>query len=481
MSSNSNTPVNRSVNQYVFNEDIKVTFATKQITLSNKFLDTVTTKIKQMKAQIIQEQDAEKKQQLMIKCQNIETMLQECLAEYKRKLNEYKNAQQKQQNENGDTNQQSNTNTENSANSNQNNQNAGNVSLKTYLTDEQKVHYVNINTQFQNKSNQLAQAFEQNKKQLELVLERLKNVIPETEKEEYEELLKKKVKCEQAGKSIQLAYKSLEAQIQDIKKRFYIKASETNPTLKKAMMMFPQIQAANAKQNASTDSSNKAAAVKPQTETQSTPVVKAGNATPTQAQNTNNVPKAASAVKPNNQQKTNAANNTANTSSNVPTQGILKSTISENTLLADAPKSVKPVEIPKTDFQKDPTQPTIFGGYLGSNPILSQPLNRVLGVNDDINNSTQQTQTTTHRKNVYVPTPQDHVLTKRKLRDLLKQYNGPSANIDGDVEELLLDLSDNFITQVVKFGGKVAKLRKSENLEVKDIKFALKKGFDLDL
>lgn len=480
MSSNSNTPVNRNINQYVFNEDIKVTFATQQITLSNKFLETVTTKIKQMKMQISQEQDAEKKQQLMVKCQNIENMLQSCLAEYKRKLAEYKAAQQNTQNEatENKTPLPSNGNESNSSNS-QNNQKPVGISLKTYLTDEQKVHYVNINTQFQNKSNQLAQAYEQNKKQLESVLERLKNVIPETEKEEYEELLQKKLKCEQAGKSFHHAYKSLEAQIQDIKKRFYIKASETNPTLKKAMMMLPQIQAANAQKNGNSNSSNQSNASQTQPDVKSTPVNKVDSAP--KMQTPTNTAKSVPVSKPSTQTKPTATAKVNVAPTSVQTQGILKPTISESTLLTDAPKSVKPVEIPKTNYQKDPTQPTIFGGYLGSNPILSQPLNRVLGVNDDISATTQPPPTTTHRKNVYIPTPQDHVLTKRKLRDLLKQYNGPSANIDGDVEELLLDLSDNFITQVVKFGGKVAKLRKSENLEVKDIKFALKKGFDLDL
>lgn len=481
MSSNSNTPVNRSINQYVFNEDIKVTFATQQITLSNKFLETVTTKIKQMKVQISQEQDAEKKQQLMVKCKNIENMLQSCLAEYKRKLADYKAAQQNTQNATTENKAPVSSNGDGSNDSNpsnaQNNQKQVGISLKTYLTEEQKVHYVNINTQFQNKSNQLAQAYEQNKKQLENVLERLKNVIPETEKEEYEELLQKKLKCEQAGKSFHHAYKSLEAQIQDIKKRFYIKASETNPTLKKAMMMLPQIQAANAQKSGNSNSNNQSNGSQAQPDLKSTPVTKVDS--DPQIQTPTNTAKNASASKPSTQTKPVAKVNAALTS--VQTQGILKPTISESTLLADAPKSVKPVEIPKTNYQKDPTQPTIFGGYLGSNPILSQPLNRVLGVNDDISATTQPPPTATHRKNVYIPTPQDHVLTKRKLRDLLKQYNGPSANIDGDVEELLLDLSDNFITQVVKLGGKVAKLRKSENLEVKDVKFALKKGFDLDL
>ncbi len=38
-------------------------------------------------------------------------------------------------------------------------------------------------------------------------------------------------------------------------------------------------------------------------------------------------------------------------------------TISENTTLADAPKSVPTVKFQKPIF-KDPTQPAIFGGYL---------------------------------------------------------------------------------------------------------------------
>lgn len=488
MSSSANSNGGNSISTHTFQPNIKVNFANQQISLSSKFIESVTSKIKQLKEEASKEPDEQKKMAIINKHQNIETMLKNSLMEYKQKLQQQKqqqqaqNQQQQPQNQQKVQQQQTQQNpqqtqqiqqTQQNAQQTNTNADAANnsyVSIKNYLTEEQKLQYANINKQFQQKIQQIVSTYDNNKKELEKILEKIKATNPDTMQTEMGELMTMKTKCENNGKTLQAAYKNLESQMGDLKKRFYLKCSETNVELKKALMMAqmsqrqrqgnpqqqqPQQQEQQQEQT-NTQPSNK---ISVQSAPSSTPAPKkptpSQTATPVSTQ-----PKAAG-------------------------ENILKPSINENSFLPDVSSTIKPVPIKETSYKKDPTQPTISGGYLGSNPILSQPLNRILPQPVSTSAGAQGAASVTAagggKKNAYIPTLQDHILTKRKLRDLLKQYNGNSANIDGDVEELLLDLSDNFIEQVVKFGGKVAKLRKSENLEVKDVKFALEKGFGLEL
>ncbi|KAL6927587.1 hypothetical protein ACO0SA_004209 [Hanseniaspora valbyensis] len=497
---NSNTPSSNNsgsggntLSTHTFQPNIKVNFANQQISLNSKFIESVSTKIKQLKEEANNEQDNQKKLAIINKYQNIEAMLKSSLMEYKQKFQQQQQLQQQQQ-------QQSNNNNSNNSNSNSNNSNTPNnpISIKNYLTDEQKLHYANINKQFQQKTQQIVSTFDNNKKELEKILEKIKITNPETMKKEMDDLLAMKTKYENNGKTLQAAYKNLEVQMSDLKKRFYLKCSESNPELKKALMMVQMSQQQKQQQQqqqqqAAAQQSSTAQQQQSATQ-QSTPQQpqpqnkKQNNTASTQSKNVNTTtpqqpPTANSAQKKQKTAPTPTSNSQKQQLPQTSGDNILKPTIHENSLLTDVSTNITPVPIKEIPYKKDATQPTISAGYLGSNPILSQPLNRVLPQQASTanNNNATTAAVPTGKKNAYVPTPQDHILTKRKLRDLLKQYNGNSANIDGDVEELLLDLSDNFIEQVVKFGGKVAKLRKSENLEVKDVKFALEKGFGLEL
>jgi len=77
----------------------------------------------------------------------------------------------------------------------------------------------------------------------------------------------------------------------------------------------------------------------------------------------------------------------------------------------------------------------------------------------------------------------DKVLSKRKLSELVKTVGADEGDgettIDGDVEELLLDLADEFVTNVTGFACRLAKHRKSENLDVKDIQLHLEKNWNI--
>lgn len=77
----------------------------------------------------------------------------------------------------------------------------------------------------------------------------------------------------------------------------------------------------------------------------------------------------------------------------------------------------------------------------------------------------------------------ERVMSKRKLRELVKSVGVDEGDgettIDGDVEELLLDLADDFISNVTGFACRLAKHRKSDNLDVRDIQLHLERNWNI--
>lgn len=64
------------------------------------------------------------------------------------------------------------------------------------------------------------------------------------------------------------------------------------------------------------------------------------------------------------------------------------------------------------------------------------------------------------------------ILTKRKLQDLLHEID-PTETMDDDVEEVLLQIADDFIENVINSSCQIAKHRKSNTVEVKDVQLHL--------
>ena len=76
---------------------------------------------------------------------------------------------------------------------------------------------------------------------------------------------------------------------------------------------------------------------------------------------------------------------------------------------------------------------------------------------------------------------ENRVLGKRKLRELVLSVIGIENDgmIDGDVEETLFDAADEFVTSVTSFACRLAKHRKSDKLEAKDLQLHLERNWNI--
>lgn len=87
-----------------------------------------------------------------------------------------------------------------------------------------------------------------------------------------------------------------------------------------------------------------------------------------------------------------------------------------------------------------------------------------------------------YEKNEWARTEQaknaNQILPKRKLHELVKQID-PTQTLDGDVEELLVDMANDFIDRVVTFSCQLAKHRGSDVLEAKDIQLHLERNWNI--
>lgn len=70
------------------------------------------------------------------------------------------------------------------------------------------------------------------------------------------------------------------------------------------------------------------------------------------------------------------------------------------------------------------------------------------------------------------------MLSKQRLQDLVREVD-PNEQLDEDVEEMLLQVADDFIENVVTNSCSLAKHRKANTLEVKDVRLNLERNWNM--
>lgn len=76
------------------------------------------------------------------------------------------------------------------------------------------------------------------------------------------------------------------------------------------------------------------------------------------------------------------------------------------------------------------------------------------------------------------PIPPSVTPMKQRLQDLVNEVD-PDEQLDEDVEEILLDIADEFIENVVTSACAIAKHRNSSTLEVEDVKLYLERKYKI--
>uniref|UniRef100_A0A2C9JVR7 Transcription initiation factor TFIID subunit 12 n=1 Tax=Biomphalaria glabrata TaxID=6526 RepID=A0A2C9JVR7_BIOGL len=72
------------------------------------------------------------------------------------------------------------------------------------------------------------------------------------------------------------------------------------------------------------------------------------------------------------------------------------------------------------------------------------------------------------------------VLDKARLRDLVKEVD-PLEQMDDDVEDVLLQVADDFIENIVSASCQLARHRRSNTLEAKDVQLCLDRGWNMQV
>ncbi|BGP18355.1 hypothetical protein JCM10213_008527 [Rhodosporidiobolus nylandii] len=133
-----------------------------------------------------------------------------------------------------------------------------------------------------------------------------------------------------------------------------------------------------------------------------------------------------------------------------------------------------------------PPRPTISGGMANSPSISTPAITRPSlsgypsgGVADAFGApSTSAAKEVLPNKDMRADDSKGRTVSKRKIRELVEGVD-PQERLSDEVEDLLLEICDEFIDSVTRFGCQLAKHRKSDRLEVKDLALHLERSYNI--
>lgn len=74
----------------------------------------------------------------------------------------------------------------------------------------------------------------------------------------------------------------------------------------------------------------------------------------------------------------------------------------------------------------------------------------------------------------------NRIISKRSIQEIVSQID-PSERLDPEVEDILVDIADEFVESVTTFACSLAKHRKSNTLESKDVLLHLERNWNMSL
>ncbi|AET39319.1 Taf12p Ecym_4254 [Eremothecium cymbalariae DBVPG len=331
--------------------------------------------------------------------------------------------------------------------------------IKMLLNPQQREAYERLTQTFNESAKNIKGEYEFLKKNIEVLDTEIKN--RQSEPITVRQLESKKNELLMKLTSLNTQFQTLPKKFQEDKKKFYIECAATNMNLKKFLQATSQQQRAN---TGNTGTTSSPAPTQPSgsvgTPNSAVPVstnsVNTGNtATPQQSKqqpqqrSNSGISRSPTQVTP--------VNAAANQNSNGAARPVI---FKQPNPSIPIPESVSPISTTSVSYRSN--RPTITGGSAMNAAALTTPVMTKLPPYE---------------------VDSERVMSKRKLRELVKSVGiddgDGETTIDGDVEELLLDLADDFITNVTSFACRLAKHRKSDNLDVRDIQLHLERNWNI--